>query len=206
MNDRMHLQPTDAAPPSHSPAPGHPLAYSEHGHASDPPLIVNSAVKFVETLVFNVRWFLLLFYGGLVVVLALYGYAFVKKIVDQISMARAMSAEQLKVVVLDIVDMVMIANLLEMIISGSYHSFVSKLHAYKNKMVSSGMLKIKISTSVLVVCTIHLMANFVGDRTASWDVIGKQLAIFGFFMLCTLVLIVQEYMHIKGEALEKPGH
>jgi len=47
------------------------------------------------------------------------------------------------------VDIVMIANLVKMIITGSYHSFIDKTHNEEIEKVSSGMLKVKMSTSIL---------------------------------------------------------
>jgi uncharacterized membrane protein YqhA len=43
----------------------------------------------------------------------------------------------------------MIANLVKMIITGSYHSFVDKEHGFKGENANSGMLKVKISTSLI---------------------------------------------------------
>ena len=57
-------------------------------------------------------------------------------------------------VTLEDVDIVMIANLVKMIITGSYNSFVSKKHDDENEKVSSGMLKVKMSTSIMGVSAI----------------------------------------------------
>jgi uncharacterized protein (TIGR00645 family) len=158
-------------------------------------------VVIVEAVVFNVKWILPLFYLGLVVVLVLYGIAYLKGIISIVAEAMTLSTENMKIVVLDFVDVVMIANLVKMIIAGSYNSFVSKDHGRLNENISSGTLKIKISTSIIVVCSVNLLRSFVADRIRLDDIQSK-LWIFAAFLATTLVLGVLEYMHVKSEALE----
>ena len=131
----------------------------------------------------------------------LYGYAFVRSILLLAPQAVGFSTDQMKIVVLDFVDIVMVANLVKMIITGSYNSFVSKDHGRPNENISSGTLKIKISTSVIVVCAIHLLRNFVADHT-SWGDLQAKLWIFASFLATTLVLGILEYLHVRGEAIE----
>ncbi len=182
---------------SHSFAPGHPEHVAPVAPAS------NKAVKFVENVLFNVRWTLLVFYLGLVAVLGLYAFAFVKEVIELFPQAIRLSALALKVEILDFVDTVMVGNLVKLIVTGSYHSFVSKAHGRANEAVSSGQLKIKISTSILVICSIALLRNFItASGPTIWDQMLKDLAIFGMLLVCSLVLSVIEYLHVKGEVLE----
>jgi uncharacterized protein (TIGR00645 family) len=155
----------------------------------------------IESILFNVKWILPLFYLGLVIVLFLYGIAYLRGIFSIIAEAPTFSTENMEIIVLDFVDVVMIANLVKMIIAGSYNSFVSKDHGRQNENISSGTLKIKISTSIIVVCSIHLLRNFVAEGL-NWEVIQCKLWIFAAFLATTLVLGILEYMHVKGEAIE----
>jgi uncharacterized protein (TIGR00645 family) len=158
-------------------------------------------IVFIESVLFNVKWILLLFYVGLVIVMFLFGFAYVKAIIAVVAQAASLSTDNMKLVVLDFVDIVMVANLVKMIITGSYNSFVSKDHGRPNENISSGTLKIKISTSIIVVCAIHLLRDFVADHTR-WEDIESKLWIFGSFLATTLVLGVLEYLHVKGQAIE----
>ena len=162
---------------------------------------INSWVSWVENVIFNVKWILVLFYLGLVVIMILYGYAFVRGVVLLVPQATGFSTDQMKLVVLDFVDLVMVANLVKMIIAGSYNSFVSKAHGRPNENISSGTLKIKISTSIIVVCSIDLLRNLMIPNV-DWDHMRIKLSIFSLFLLTTLVLGVLEYLHIKGQAIE----
>ena len=158
-------------------------------------------IVLVESVLFNVKWILLLFYLGLVLVMLLYAFSFVKGIILFAGQAASLPVAEMKIIALDFVDVVMVANLVKMIITGSYNSFVSKDHGRPNENISSGTLKIKISTSVIVVCAIHLLRNFVADHT-SWSDVQAKLWIFASFLATTLVLGILEYLHVRGEAIE----
>ena len=165
------------------------------------PISQSKVVKLTERFIFNVKWILPLFYMGLVGVLLLYGYSFAKEIIHIFFEASNKNMDDMKVIVLDIIDVTMIANLIKMIITGSYNSFISKDHGYPNENISSGMLKIKISTSIIVVSSIHLLKSFISPNV-DWDVIFKQLDIYGAFLVSALVLGVLEFIHVKSEVLE----
>jgi uncharacterized protein (TIGR00645 family) len=156
---------------------------------------------FIEEIIFNVRWMLIPFYLGLIFVLFLYAFAFAKQVLGMFSM-QSITTESMMLVVLGAVDVVMIANLVKMIISGSYNSFVSKTHGYQNENASSGMLKVKMSMSIIGVSSIHLLQSFVEAPHISTEVITKQLIIHGTFIVGTLCMAVIEYLHIKGDAIE----
>lgn len=100
---------------------------------------------------------------------------------------------------LEAVDVVMIANLVKMIITGSYNSFVDKNHTESSEKVSSGLLKVKMATSVMGVSSIHLLQSFISAETLSWDTIWKQVLIHGVFIVGSAFLAWIDYLHCKSE-------
>lgn len=160
--------------------------------------------QFVEDIVFNIKWLLPLFYLALVVVMFQLFYAFGLEIWHSVR-STTYNVEHMKVQALDFVDTVMIANLIKMIITGSYNSFICKDHGYVNERISSGMLKIKIMTSIIVVAAIGLLREFV-TKTVDIGEMSGHLAIFAAFLIGAIVLSVIEYLHIKGEKLEHEIH
>jgi len=165
-----------------------------HGEVSTPPS--KGIVRILELALFNVRWILIPFYFGLVAVLFYYGIAYFHELMMFLR-AASLNIEQVKIFALDTIDIVMVANLIKMIITGSYNSFVTKGHGYTGENVSSGELKIKIATSVVVLSMIHLLKTFIGTEE-SWLMIEKQLIIFGAFVVTALVLAVIEYIHNRS--------
>lgn len=103
---------------------------------------------------------------------------------------------------LEAVDVVMIANLVKMIITGSYNSFVSKEHTESTEKVGSGLLKVKMATSIMGVSSMHLLQSFISVETLNWDVIWKQIAIHGIFIVGAMFLAIIDYLHHKTETHE----
>ena len=99
---------------------------------------------------------------------------------------------------LEAVDIVMIANLVKMIIVGSYTSFVDKTHE-EGEHTSSGALKVKMASSILGVSSVHLLQTFINSEHVSMETIYKQLMIHGIFIVGTIVLATVDYLHNKTQ-------
>lgn len=153
-------------------------------------------VRWTELVLFNVRWFLIPFYLGLVVVLLYYGLAYYREVWHFLKSGTDATIDDVKVFALDTIDIVMIANLIKMIITGSYNSFVSKCHGYTNENISSGELKVKIATSIVILSMVHMLKDFLGTDL-NWLVLEKNLSMFVAFMVGSIVLAFIEYLHHK---------
>lgn len=155
--------------------------------------------KIIEKGIFGSRWLLIPFYYGLTIVMIIYTFVYIKEIIHLVAHINEITTSDAMMTVLEIIDIVMIANLVKMIITGSYHSFVCKDHGYENEKASSWMLKIKIATSIVVVSSIHLLQTFIhlDKQSVGWDIIQKQMAIHGIFIAGALALGIIEYLHEK---------
>ncbi len=156
--------------------------------------------KLIENVIFGSRWLLIPFYLGLIVVMSIYTLVYTKEIFHLVAEIGHITKESVMLLILEIVDIVMIANLVKMIITGSYNSFVDKGHGIQGENVSSGMLKVKMSTSLIGVSSIHLLQTFINASAVSWDELNKQLLIHGSFLVGSLILAIIDYLHEKAEA------
>lgn len=147
--------------------------------------------KIVETIIFSSKWLLIPFYLYLFWTLI---YLMIHFVPDGHIGSETLMAT------LEAVDVVMIANLVKMIITGSYNSFVDKNHEEASEKVSSGLLKVKMSTSVMGVSSIHLLQSFISAETLDWDTIWKQVLIHGIFIVGSGFLAWIDYLHSKSEA------
>jgi uncharacterized protein (TIGR00645 family) len=161
------------------------------------------AKRWIENFLFSIKWVLPIFYAGLAAVLLVYGWAYIKEIFTIVTTFSSMSADKLKLTALDAIDVVMIANLIKMIITGSYNSFVSKLHGRANENISSGTLKVKIATSIVTLSMIHLLKLFIDSTPLSSQELHKCVVIFVLFLVSAVVLGLLEFMHVKAEVLER---
>lgn len=155
-----------------------------------------------EKVLFRSKWLLVPFYLGLVVAQIVYLYWFSIDIVHMLATANSVTKEDGMLVILELVDIVMIANLIKMIISGSYTSFITKYHSEVSEKSSSGLLKVKMATSLIGVSSIHLLQSFINAEKLDWDTLTKQIIIHGMFLGGALVLMLIEFIHIKGDVLE----
>lgn len=155
----------------------------------------------VENVLFGSKWILTIFYFGLIVAMLAYSYVYVIQIFHLFSYVESLNKEMILICTLELVDMVMIANLIKMIMTGSYTSSVNKNHEFASEKVSSGILKIKLSTSLIGVTSVHLLQTFVNSANVSWDSIYKQMAIHAIFIFGSIGLAYVEYLHDKGDSL-----
>jgi uncharacterized protein (TIGR00645 family) len=146
---------------------------------------------YVKTIIFYSKWLVIPFLIKLFFTLGILLYHFILE--NHISNEDLMST-------LEAVDTVMVASLVKMIITGTYHSFVDKNHGEPGENSSSGLLKVKLASSIMGVTSIHLLQTFINVEHLTWDTINKQLIIHGIFMVGCLVLAIVDYLHCKSES------
>ncbi len=104
---------------------------------------------------------------------------------------------------IEMIDLAMIAFLGKMIITGGYNSFVSKDHGYKNENIGSGLLKVKIATSLVGVTAIALLKKSVVADEINWDMLFKVGYIHILFLIGAMVLSYVDTSHQHTEVAEK---
>jgi uncharacterized protein (TIGR00645 family) len=150
--------------------------------------------KIIEKLIFGSKWLLIPFYFYLFWTLIQLMFEF---------LTQGHISDEVLIQTLEAVDITMVGNLVKMIITGSYNSFVSKNHDEQTEKVSSGLLKVKMSTSIMGVSSIHLLQTFIAAKNTDWDTIWKQLAVHGIFIIGALVLAQIDFLHNKSESINK---
>jgi len=90
---------------------------------------------------------------------------------------------------------VMIANLLIMVIIGGYQTFVSSLDLEGHpdqpewlSHVNAGVLKIKLSTAIISISSIHLLKTFINAANLADRAIMWQILIHLTFLISALVI------------------
>lgn len=153
----------------------------------------------IEKIIFGSRWILIVCFIKLICTLVIF---ITKYIVE----GHLEPKDIIKA--LEDVDIVMIANLIKSIITGSYNSFVTKEHPYTNENVSSGTLKVKMGTSLVGISSILLLQMFLSTTLVSitWELVFKLLVLHGAFLISSLVLSLIELIHCKSEHYEALTH
>src|SRR5206468_4106376 len=119
-------------------------------------------------LLFLSRWLQAPLYFGLIIVLGIYVYEFGRWLLELVFKINILDKTLIMLEALDLIDVVMIANLLIMVIIGGYEVFVSRLHLSKHPdhpewldEVNAGTMKIKLAIALVTISSIHLLRTFM---------------------------------------------
>lgn len=161
-----------------------------------------SIKKVIEFIIFESKWLLTLFYIGLILVLGAYCFFYVKEVYELVRHVGLLTKDGMLITALELLDIVMIANLIKMINSGSYNSFVSKSHGRKGENVSSGELKLNMAKSLIGVSSIHLLQEFVSPVPVDPKAFFQQIIIHSSFLIGALIFAIINYLHSKETSHE----
>lgn len=111
-------------------------------------------------------------------------------------------------VVLGLIDVVMISNLLVMVIVGGYDTFVSRIDLDNHpdqpewlNHVNASVLKVKLSTAIIGISSIHLLKTFINAANYDVKVLMWQTLIHITFLLSALAIAyVDRLMHVSRDA------
>jgi uncharacterized protein (TIGR00645 family) len=128
-----------------------------------------------EQILFLSRWLMAPMYMGLVVTLGMLMIVFVRDMWKYAQLIMTLSAEQVILVALTLIDLTLAANLLLIVLFSGYENFVSKLDIddggdrpdWMGTVDFSG-LKMKLIASIVAISGIHLLKRFmeIGDSVA----------------------------------------
>lgn len=144
---------------------------------------MNSIKKGLGRFIFMGRWIQLPLYLGLICILAAYVYRFLCELVELIIHINKADDTLIMLGVLDLIDVVMIANLLIMVILGGYETFISPLRLESHPdhpewlgHLDAGGMKVKLALALVGISSIHLLRTFIdparlGNYGIMWQVI-----------------------------------
>lgn len=163
--------------------------------------------KVIEETLFRSRWLLAPLYLGLVFALALLLAKFVLKFIKLIPTVFDPAGSALILGVLELVDVVLIANLLLMIIFSGYENFVSKIDAVQGHVdkpdwmgkIDYSALKLKVIGSIVAISSIELLKVFISvSQTASIpreDVVLLVVIHLTFVISGVLFALMERILH-----------
>ncbi|MBK7953944.1 MAG: TIGR00645 family protein [Candidatus Accumulibacter sp.] len=176
------------------------------------------AVDRLEQLIFWSRWLQAPLYLGLIVAQSAYVYLFMLELWHLIHnlffSSTRIGETEVMLIVLGLIDVVMIANLLIMVIIGGYETFVSRLDLEGHpdqpewlSHVNAGVLKIKLSTAIIGISSIHLLKTFINAENMPEHTIKWQVIIHAVFLGSALAMAWVDRLMTQTIALGKssPG-
>lgn len=174
---------------------------------------MKSPVPALERFIFWSRWLQAPLYLGLIVAQAVYVYQFGVELSHLIHKIGSLGEADIMLIVLGLIDVVMIANLLIMVIIGGYETFVSRLDLEGHpdqpewlSHVNAGVLKIKLSTAIIGISSIHLLKSFINagnlpEATMKWQVIIHMV-----FIISAMAMAYTDKLMNQTLLLGKKAH
>lgn len=151
---------------------------------------MNSFKNNIGRYLFMGRWLQLPLYMGLVVILAAYVYRFLGELFHLIIAINTTDDTRIMLGVLDLIDVVMLANLLIMVIMGGYETFISPMRLNNHPdqpewldHLDAGGMKVKLALSLIGISSIHLLRTFIDPSKLSnygimWQVLIHLTLVF----------------------------
>jgi uncharacterized protein (TIGR00645 family) len=176
---------------------------TEQPAPSRPNPYLNGLKKGLESVLFNSRWLMALFYLGLVVGLAVLLYKFFMMLWEFILHAPAAKEADIILGVLSLIDVSLVGNLVLIVVFSGYENFVSRIDSEGNpnwpewmRKVDFEGLKQKLLGSIVAISAIQVLEAFMNiDADFNPQRIGWQVAV----LLVFSALMLADRWGGKGE-------
>lgn len=149
----------------------------------------------ISQLIFLGRWLQAPLYLGLLLILTAYAYRFITELFHLMGHINTADNTQIMLGVLDLIDVVMIANLLIMVIMGGYETFVSRLNLNNHPdqpewldHIDAGAMKIKLALALIGISSIHLLRTFIDPSKQAFDSVLWQVVIHLTLLVSALAI------------------
>lgn len=153
--------------------------------------------------ILSIRWLQLPLLVGLVIGLLIFEYQYFVHLLSMIFSDEGLSKEKAILTILDLADMVLIANLVVMVIISGYKIFISPIKIRDEANVPDWLrgltlagLKFRIAATVLLISTIHLLHEILDPAI---EETSKMI-----FILCSqLILVITATLFAWLERMER---
>ncbi len=183
--------------------------------------VKTNGMRPLSSFIFASRWLQLPLYLGLIAAQAVYVFHFWVELVHLLEAAfgnqtalqalvtsigykaefqvTGLNETVIMLVVLALIDVVMISNLLIMVIVGGYETFVSRMNLEDHpdqpewlSHVNASVLKVKLSTAIIGISSIHLLKTFINAANYDVKVLMWQTIIHIVFLLSALAIALTD--------------
>lgn len=156
----------------------------------------------IEQLIFASRWLLAPLYIGMIGGICMIGIKFFQEFLHYLPLVFSLETAILTNVVLELVDLVLTANLLLIFLFSGYENFVSKINSAESHEdrpswmgnVDYGGLKLKVIGSIIAITSIQLLKAFVNVKEFSREQLIWLVILHLTFLLSGLAFSLMEKM------------
>lgn len=165
--------------------------------------------RFIENLIYTMRWVLAPVYFGLSLGLVALAVKFFQDLWHVMPSILAVSENDLILLLLSLIDMTLVGGLLVMVMLSGYENFISQLDIDEKReklewlgKMDAGSLKNKVAASIVAISSIHLLRVFMEVQNIENDKIMWYVLLHITFVLSAFVMGYLDKLSRAG----KSGH
>ena len=155
--------------------------------------------RFIERIVFYSRWLLAPMFVGLALALVFLLVSFLSELVHFVSTDGMFHSKQTVLLILELIDLTLIASLVAMVTIAGYENFVSKID-FKSDLerpdwmgkVDFAGLKLKLISALVAISSIELLKVFLNSSSYNKDEILWRVIIHTVFVASGFIFALTE--------------
>src|SRR6516164_2854875 len=159
---------------------------------------MNWIKRTVEAIIFNSRWLVAPFLLGLIVGLAVLLYKFIINLGSAVAQIQVDTSADLIVRILNLISLVLIANLIVIVICATYENFIARTKSPDHPNLPEGLLKIgfsglkqKLLGSIVAIAAVNVLRWFMDiDQHADSSKLAWLVGILIAFSVAILLLAI----------------
>ncbi len=159
----------------------------------------------IESFIFLSRWVQAPIYLALIVAALLYAIKSIQEVIHLVTHFGSISEAGIMLGVLSLVDISMVANLVNMVVIGGYVTFVSKIDFGDHRdqpdwleKINANSLKIKLAASLASISAIHLLKSFIDIASHTREQLEWQVIIHLVFLGSMLFFALSDWIQTKA--------
>ncbi len=163
--------------------------------------MINRIETLIEKWLFVSRWLLVPLYLGLTLIFVALGIKFFQEVLHLAPQLLAMKETDLVLASLTLIDMVLVGNLLIMVILSGYENHVSQINLDEGQerlswlgKLDAGSLKVKLSASIVLISSIHLLKAFMDVHQIANDKLMFMVIIHLTFVVSAILMAYVDKM------------
>lgn len=167
--------------------------------------ILNKTEDGIESFIFLSRWVQAPIYLALIVAALLYALKSIQEVLHLVLHFKGIKESEIMLGVLSLVDISMVANLVNMVVIGGYVTFVSKINFGDHHdrpdwldKINANSLKIKLAASLASISAIHLLKSFIDISSHTNEELTWQVVIHVVFLGSMLFFAVSDWIQTKA--------
>ncbi len=155
--------------------------------------------QLLERFLYASRWLLVPMYLGMAVLLVALTLSFVRELWHLFQHILESPESDVVLAALTLIDLVLVASLIVMVMISGYENFVSRIEAAEADdrlawvgKLDAGTLKLKVSSSIVAISSIHLLKSFMNAQQVGNDKLMWLVIIHLTFVASAVLMAIME--------------